>query len=197
MDTTTTAVEWAMTELVRNREAMDRVGEELMTTDFNQNSADSESVLSGLPYLNACIKETLRLHPPVPLLVPHSAPQACKLMGYTVPKNSTVFVNVWAMGRDPAIWEDPLVFKPERFLGSDLEFKGFDFEFLPFGSGRRICPGMTMGCKQVVWILANLIHCFQWSLPDGQSSEDLDMSDKLGVTLKKKQPLVLIPKIRF
>ena len=131
------------------------------------------------------------------MLLPHFAPEACELMGYTVPKNSPVFVNVWAIGRDPAIWDEALAFKPERFLGSDLVFKGFDFEFLPFGSGRRICPGMTMGSKQVVWMMANLIHCFDWSLPDGQSSEDLDMSDKLGITLQKKQPLVLIPKIRF
>lgn len=199
IDTTTVTVEWAMAELVKNKEVMNKVIKELETNEalFNKENPISESVLSQLPYLNACFKETLRLHPPAPFLLPHFAPETCEVMSYTIPKDSRVLVNVWAIGRDPTIWEDPLLFKPERFLGSDLEFKGHDFEFLPFGSGRRICPGLTMGSKQVLLIMANLLRYFDWSLPDNEDPRDLDMNERLGITLQKEQPLLLIPKMKI
>lgn len=156
-----------------------------------------ESQLPQFPYLQACVKEALRLHPPAPLLLPHRAIEACQVMNYTIPKNSQVLVNVWAIGRDPMNWEDPLVFKPERFLNSALDFKGNDFEFLPFGAGRRICPGLPMAAKQMPIVLASLIHFFDWSLPQGIDPNKLDMSEKFGVTLQKEQPLLLIPKARI
>ncbi|PON66460.1 Cytochrome P450, E-class, group I [Trema orientale] len=172
---------------------MNKVVEELRTKE----TPFSEQVISQLPYLNACFKETLRLHPPAPFLLPHFAPETCEVMNYTVPKNSRVFVNVWAIGRDPTFWEDPLLFKPDRFLGSNLEFKGHDFEFLPFGSGRRICPGLMMGSKQVLLIMANLVRFFDWSLPNNDDPGDLDMGERLGITMQKEQPLLLIPKIKI
>lgn len=192
-DTTTITVEWAMTELLKNREAMERVHEELRSAFGDRNSI-SESVLSQLPYLEACFKETLRLHAPVPFLLPHCAPETCEVMNYTIPKNTRILVNVWAIGRDPEFWEDPLSFKPERFLGSDLDFKGHNYEYLPFGAGRRICPGLSMGNRQGKLILAYLLHCFDWSLPNGEDASTIDTTEKLGLTLQMVKPLLLVPK---
>ena len=155
-----------------------------------------ESHLPHLPYLQACVKETLRLHPPAPLLLPHRAMETCQVMGYTIPKDSQVFVNIWAMGRDPKVWDEPLSFTPERFLDSKLEFKGNDFEYIPFGSGRRICPGMALGARQVPLVLATLVHLFDWSLPDNMDSAQIDMEEWLVITLRKENPLRLVPKVR-
>ncbi|KAJ8771502.1 hypothetical protein K2173_026679 [Erythroxylum novogranatense] len=190
-DTTTVTVEWATAELIKNKQVMNKVRQELR--EFNQNPI-KESQVGQLQYLNACVKETLRLHPPVPFLIPRCAAETCKVMDYTVPKNSQVIVNVSAIGRDPSVWEDPLLFKPERFIGTSLDFKGQNFELLPFGGGRRICPGLPMAARQVPLILATLIQSFDWSLPNGEDPQDLDMNDKFGITLQKQQPLLLVPK---
>ncbi|KAK2985108.1 hypothetical protein RJ640_022986 [Escallonia rubra] len=191
-DTTTSTIEWAMAELVKNKEAMEKLRKEL----GKEIGADSinESHMSQLPYLHACVKETLRLHPPAPFLLPHRALDTCEVMNYTIPQNSQVIVNVWAIGRDPTIWEDPLSFKPERFLDSKLDFRGQDFELLPFGAGRRMCPGLPLGIKQVHLILASLVHRFEWLLPNNEDPSRLDMNEKFGITLQKEQPLLLIPK---
>lgn len=194
-DTTATTVEWAIAELLKNKEVLKKVSEEIKReTDTN---SLKESHVSQLPYLNACVKETLRLHPPVPFLIPRRALETCKVMDYTIPRDSEVIVNVWAVGRDPWLWEDPLSFKPERFLGSDLDFKGQDFEFLPFGAGRRICPGLPMAAKQVHLIIATLLYYFDWSLPNGEDPAMLDMSEKFGITLQKEQPLLVVPRRRI
>uniref|UniRef100_A0A2N9I4N7 Cytochrome P450 n=1 Tax=Fagus sylvatica TaxID=28930 RepID=A0A2N9I4N7_FAGSY len=193
-DTSSSTIEWAMAELIKNPESMKKVQEEL-ARKIKQDVV-KELHLPQLNYLDACVKETLRLHPPAPLLLPHRALESYEVTSYTIPKDSQVLVNVWAIGRDPMNWEDPLVFKPERFLNSALDFKGNDFEFLPFSAGRRICPGIPMAAKVVPLVLASLIHIFYWSLPHGNDSEKLDMSEKFGVTLQKEQPLHLIPKVR-
>ncbi|KAI5563447.1 hypothetical protein BDE02_15G119400 [Populus trichocarpa] len=194
-DTTATTVEWAIAELLKNKEVLKKVSEEIKR-EIDTNSL-KESHVSQLPYLNACVKETLRLHPPVPFLIPRRALETCKVMDYTIPRDSEVIVNVWAVGRDPWLWEDPLSFKPERFLGSDLDFKGQDFEFLPFGAGRRICPGLPMAAKQVHLIIATLLYYFDWSLPSGEDPAMLDMSEKFGITLQKEQPLLVVPRRRI
>ncbi|KAK6935330.1 Cytochrome P450 [Dillenia turbinata] len=193
-DTSTSTIEWTMAELIKNPESMKRAREEL-TREIHQNAV-KEAHLSRLPYLQACIKEALRLHPPAPFLLPRRALESCEVMNYTIPKDAQVFVNVWAIGRDPTHWNDPLIFKPERFLNSSLDYKGNDFEFLPFGAGRRICPGLPMAAKVVPLVLASLIHFFDWSLPHGNDSKEMDMSEKFGVTLQKAEPLTLIPKLR-
>lgn len=156
----------------------------------------SESQLSNLPYLQACIKETLRLHPPGPLLLPRRATETCKVMNFNVPKDTQIYVNIWAIGRDPSIWgDDALSFKPERFLNCNLDYRGNDFEFLPFGSGRRICPGLPIASKQVQLSLVSLLYHFQWEIPDNMDAmKVIDMKEKFGVTLQKEVPLVLIPK---
>ncbi|KAJ8771425.1 hypothetical protein K2173_026602 [Erythroxylum novogranatense] len=191
-DTTSSTVEWAMAELMKNKDAMKRVRQELRT-EINEDPL-KETHASQLPYLKACVKETLRLHPPAPFLIPRCAAETCEVMNHTIPKNSQVIVNVWAIGRDPTVWEDPLSFRPERFLGTSLDFKGQNFGLLPFGGGRRICPGVPMAARQVPLILAALIQSFDWSLPNGEDPANLDMNDKFGITLQKQQPLLLVPK---
>ncbi|KAK4491034.1 hypothetical protein RD792_001755 [Penstemon davidsonii] len=187
--TVITTIEWAMSELIKNPDAMGKLREELRINP----SSIRESDISQLAYLNSCIKETLRLHPPIAFL-PHRAKSQCQVMNYTIPEDSLVMVNIWAMGRDPEIWEDPTSFKPERFLNSGLDFKGRDFEFLPFGAGRRMCPGWPFADKQLHLILASLIRCFNWSLPsnNGDKKFELDMNEKYAVPLRKETPLLLL-----
>ncbi|KAJ9147861.1 hypothetical protein P3X46_029977 [Hevea brasiliensis] len=194
-DTSSTTIEWTMAELIKNPKCMKKVLEEI-AMKVTQDIVLKESHIPQLTYLQACVKETLRLHPTGPFLLPHRAIDTCQVMNHTIPKNTQVLVNIWAIGRDPKYWEDPLVFKPERFINSNLDFKGNDFEFIPFGSGRRICPGLPMAIKQVPLIVASLIHFFDWSLPDGKDTTDLDMTEKYGLTLRMQQPLLLIPKVK-
>ncbi|KAJ0759579.1 putative N-methylcoclaurine 3'-monooxygenase [Helianthus annuus] len=193
-NTTTTTVIWAMSELVRNKDVMSKIQEEIK----NETTSDqiTNSQLSKLTYLQACIKETFRLHPPVPLLLPHKAVETCKVMNYTIPKNAKIHVNLWAMGRDPKVWDNPLSFNPERFMNSKVDFKGQDFELLPFGSGRRACPGMPSGIKSVESVLACLIREFDWDLPNGDDPSKLDLNERFGLALKREKPLMLIFKQR-
>jgi cytochrome P450 len=138
-----------------------------------------ESDLQNLPYLQAVVKETLRLHPTVPLLVPRMAAEACEIEGYYIPKNARLIVNAWGIQRDPDVWESPLEFNPDRFVGSSVDIRGSNFEVIPFGAGRRMCAGMNMGLLMVQFILATLLHSFDLSLPDGESPEKLDMDRSL------------------
>ncbi|WCJ36604.1 cytochrome P450 family 76 subfamily C polypeptide 2 [Euphorbia peplus] len=191
-DTTTTTIEWAMTELLKNKQAMEKLEQELEIEVIGETI--DESQVAHLPYLNACVKETLRLHPPAPFLLPHRAPEACEIMDYTIPKHAQLLVNVWAIGRDSSAWEDPLSFKPERFLSTNVDFKGRDFGLIPFGSGRRTCPGLPMAARQLPLILGYLIRRFYWSVSKGEDPSNLDMSEKFGITLQKEQPLQVIPR---
>ncbi|CAL1405031.1 unnamed protein product [Linum trigynum] len=194
-DTTTATIEWAMAELIRNRRVMNKLREELKRELLSTKSGElliDESMVARISYLNAIVKETLRLHPPVALL-PHRAPESCKVMDYTIPEGARIAVNLWAIGRDPTAWEDPGTFRPERFIGSDVDFRGQDFELLPFGAGRRMCPGVLLAIRQIPLVLAALIHNFDWRLPDEEDPTELDMSEKFGHTLQKEFPLVLIP----
>ncbi|KAF2320209.1 hypothetical protein GH714_025936 [Hevea brasiliensis] len=151
-ETTSAATEWAMAELLRKPEAMRKVKEELNEV-VGENRNVEESDIEKLPYLQAVVKEALRLHPSVPLLVPRNTMQDTNFMGYHIAKDTQVFVNAWAIGRDPDSWEDPLTFKPERFLGSNIDYKGQNFELIPFGSGRRICidSGLFFSLEKIMW----------------------------------------------
>ncbi|KAM3343842.1 hypothetical protein P3S68_025932 [Capsicum galapagoense] len=194
-DTTTSTIEWALAELIKNVESMKKVREEI-EIELSDSDYPKESQLLQMSYVQACVKETLRLHPPAPLLLPHRATETCQIMSYTIPKDAQIMVNIWAITRDPSIWEEPEMFKRQRFLSSDMDFKGNDFEFLPFGAGRRICPGLPMAAIEVPLVLASLVHFFDWELPHGKCTAELDMTEKFGVTLQKKEPLLLIPKAR-
>ncbi|KAF5180412.1 Cytochrome p450 [Thalictrum thalictroides] len=192
-NTTSAAVEWMMAELIKNPEAMNKLGEELAKEISGNIVRDSD--LPRLPYLNACLKESLRLHPTVGLVL-RTATETCEVMNYTIPKDSEVWVNQWALGRDPTKWEDPLVFNPSRFLGSNLSYMGNNFEYIPFGSGKRMCPGLPLATRTVPLIVASLVHSFEWYLPDDTSPHELDMEEKLGLILQKSNPLLLIPKLK-
>ncbi|XP_031741123.1 probable (S)-N-methylcoclaurine 3'-hydroxylase isozyme 2 [Cucumis sativus] len=194
-DTTTTTVEWAMSEILKDKGILNKVRQEIKKV--TKESPIDESNISKLQYLWSCVKETLRLHPPAPFLLPRLAPMDCEVMGYSIPKDSMIFVNVWGIGRDPSIWEDSQTFNPERFdvgCGNNVDFKGYDYRYLPFGGGRRICPGLPMAIVQVPLILATLLHNFEWSLPNGEDLSKLDLNGRLGVTLQKYEALELIPK---
>jgi cytochrome P450 len=139
-------------------------------------------------------KETLRLHPVVPLLVPHSPSEESTIGGFHVPAGCCVFVNVWAIQRNPLVWSEPLEFNPERFSGRKWDFTGSQFDYFPFGSGKRICAGIAMADKMTTYSLAMLMQAFDWKLPQGT---ELDLSEKFGVVMKKATPLMIIPKSRL
>ena len=129
------------------------------------------------------MKENFRLHNPVPFLVLHEAETNVEMCGFIVPKNAKILINVWAMGRDSSVWQNPNVFMPERFLAQDIDFKGRDFELIPFEAGRRICPGLPLANRMVHLMLASLLHHFAWKLPDEMRPEDMDMGETFGITL--------------
>ncbi|PSS33105.1 (S)-N-methylcoclaurine 3'-hydroxylase [Actinidia chinensis var. chinensis] len=155
-----------------------------------------KSDLSRLLYLEACLKEKLRLHPSGPLLLPHRAVEICEVMGYTIPKDSQIIVNMWAIAQDPKIWDDPLKFKPERFLSSGLDYLGGNFAYIPFGSGRGFCTGQPLASRVVPRIIASLVYHFEWTLRGNMDPTRIDMSDKFDVTMLKEKPLCVIPKLR-
>uniref|UniRef100_A0A0A9AQP2 Cytochrome P450 n=1 Tax=Arundo donax TaxID=35708 RepID=A0A0A9AQP2_ARUDO len=190
-DTTSSTVEWAMVELLRNPFAMAETRNELARV-FGSRRNVEESDISQLPYLQAVIKETFRLHPPVPFLLPRQGEVATQIMGHTIPKGARVLVNVWAMGRDNDIWPEPEKFLPERFLGRTIDFRGGDFELIPFGAGRRICPGMPLATRMVHLVLASLLNQFKWRLPVEVRRAGIDMTENSGVTLTKAVPLSAI-----
>lgn len=191
-DTTTSTVEWAMSELVRNPKIMSKATEELELS-IGRGNPVKESDIGRLPYLEAIIRETLRLHPPVPFLLPRKAETDVNVCGYTIPKDAKVLVNVWTIGRDSSIWENPNSFCPERFLGSDIDVKGRNFELTPFGGGRRICPGILLATRMMFLMLGSLINSFHWKLEDGFQPQDMNMEEKFGITLQKARPLRLVP----
>ncbi|KAJ1427619.1 Cytochrome P450 [Sesbania bispinosa] len=191
-DTVTTMVEWTMAELFRNPDVMSRAKAELEQTVGKCNMVE-ESDIGRLPYLNAIVKETFRLHPAGPLLLPRKGEVDLEINGYIVPKGAEVLVNVWAIGRDPNLWVNPNVFSPERFLGSEIDFKGRSFELIPFGAGRRICPGLPLAIRLLFLMLGLLINCFDWELEGGIKPKDMNMEEKFGLTLQKAQPVRVVP----
>ncbi|CBI30232.3 unnamed protein product, partial [Vitis vinifera] len=195
-ETTSSTIEWAMTELLRKPKSMRKVKEELDRVVGPDRKVE-ESDIDELLYLQAVVKETLRLHPALPLLIPRNALQDTNFMGYFIPQNTQVFVNAWSIGRDPEAWHKPLSFKPRRFLGSDIDYKGQNFELIPFGSGRRMCIGMPFAHKVVPFVLASLLHCFDWELGSNLTPETIDMNERVGLTLRKLVPLKAIPRKRI
>ncbi|XP_051130110.1 geraniol 8-hydroxylase-like [Andrographis paniculata] len=192
-DTTATTMEWALAELMNNPMVMEKAQKELSEVVGLDNIVE-EHHLPKLKYLNAVLKETLRIHPTVPLLVPRSPSQSSVVGGYTIPKNAMVSINVAYIQKGPHFWNNPLKFNPERFLGSECEFSGNTFHYLPFGSGRRMCAGLPLAERMLMYFLASLVHSFDWKLPNDQK---LDMSETFGMILRKSVPLVAIPNARL
>lgn len=192
-DTTYTFLEWAMSELLRNPRVMRKVQDEVREIlSLNRKVEIAEEDLEQMHYLKAVIKEALRLHPAVPLLVPHEAREDIRIMGYDIDAGTMVITNAWAIGRDANSWDEPEEFRPERFLNSPIDFRGHDFQLIPFGAGRRGCPGISFATVLGELVFANLLHKFDWSLPGGAKGEDLDMNECTGAIAHRKFPLLAI-----
>ncbi|KMZ57977.1 hypothetical protein ZOSMA_7G00060 [Zostera marina] len=195
-DTTTSTLEWALAELIRHPDILEHLQQEIDGV-VGRDRLVSDTDLPNLPFLHAVIKEVFRLHPSTPLSLPRVALESCEVQGYHIPKNTTLLVNVWAISRDPTVWTDPLEFRPSRFLpGGDhanSDVKGNDFDVIPFGAGRRICAGMSLGLKMVQFLTATLAHSFDWKLPDDHLPENLNMEEAFGLTLQRAEPFAAHP----
>jgi cytochrome P450 len=195
-ETSATTLKWAMAELMRNPRVMRKAQDEVRGALAGHDKVTEDSLVN-LRYLRLVIKETLRLHPPAPLLLPRECRSPCQVLGYDVPRGTMVLVNAWAIGRDPALWDAPEDFVPERFEESGRDFKGMDFELIPFGAGRRICPGMAFGLAHIELALAALLFHFNWKLPEGMVAEEMDMAEAVAITLPPRSDLVLLPVTRL
>ncbi|XP_050223179.1 cytochrome P450 736A117-like [Mercurialis annua] len=190
-DTTYTLMEWVMTELLRHPEIMKKVQNEIREIAKSKLFI-SETDLNKLQFLKAVIKETFRMHPPVPLLLPRVAMKDVKLQGYDIAAGTQVIVNAFAIGRDPTLWDQAEEFRPDRFLNNSIDFKGHDFELIPFGSGRRTCPGIQFATITDELALANLLYKFDWTPHGVAKGEDLDDTESIGLTIHKKYPLFVV-----
>jgi cytochrome P450 len=196
MDTSATAIEWTISELLKNPRVMKKVQNELEIVVGMKRKVE-ESDLIKLEYLDMVIKESLRLHPVAPLLVPHQSLEDCMVEDFFIPKKSRVIVNAWSIMRDPNAWIDPERFWPERFEGSNIDVRGHDFQLIPFGSGRRGCPGLQLGLTVIRLVVAQLVHYFDWKLPNHMLPSDLDMTEEFGLTMPRASHLIAIPVYRL
>lgn len=198
-DTSALSLEWGLAELINHPNVLRRAVQEIDSV-VGKDRIVQESDLPRLPYLHAIVKETLRLHPPAPL-IPRESTEDSTISGYHIPGKTRLFVSIWAVGRDPKYWEDALEFKPERFLQEDgsakgqLDVRGQNYHFLPFGTGRRGCPGTSLTLLVVQTALAAMIQCFEWKVEGGNGT--VDMEEGPGITLAKAQPLVCSPVVRL
>ncbi|MFQ6650422.1 hypothetical protein Gotur_022872 [Gossypium turneri] len=188
-ETSASVVEWAMSEMIKNPRVMTKAQAEVRQVFQGKGNVD-ETGIHQLKYLKCVIKETLRLHPVFPLLLPRECSQNCEVNGFEIPSKTRVIINAWAIGRDPNHWVEPEKFEPERFINSSVDFVGTNFEFIPFGAGRRICPGILFAVPNVELPLAQLLFHFDWKLP---KQEDIDMTEEFGLSVRRKTELILIP----
>ncbi|CAN8257727.1 unnamed protein product [Cochlearia groenlandica] len=194
-ETMASGIEWALTELLRNPNELKKLQQELAEVVGLDRHVD-ETHLEKLTFLKCTLKETMRLHPPIPLIL-HEAIEDTNLQGFNVPKGSRVMINAFAIARDPKLWVDPEAFNPSRFMEPGMpDFMGTNFEFIPFGAGRRSCPGMQLGLYAMEVAVANIVHCYTWQLPDGMKPSELDMSDVMGLTAPRATRLVAVPNKR-
>ncbi|KAK6115350.1 hypothetical protein DH2020_007619 [Rehmannia glutinosa] len=192
-DSTTITTVWLIVELMRNQEMLTKVRDEI--AQAVEGDELSETLLSQCHYFQACIKETLRLHVPAPMLVPHRALETCKVNNYVIPKDSMVLVNAWAIAQDPNYWEEATSFKPERFFDSKIGYRGTHFEYLPLEQTKNVSR-IYVAFKNIQMLVGSLLHYFDWSLPNGADPTTIDTNEKYFTTLKKEKPLLLIPKLR-
>uniref|UniRef100_F6H4P4 Cytochrome P450 CYP736A12 n=1 Tax=Vitis vinifera TaxID=29760 RepID=F6H4P4_VITVI len=196
METSSSSIDWAVAELIRHPRVMKKVQSELEKVVGMERMVE-ESDLESLEYLNMVVKETLRLYPAGPLLVPHESMEDCTVNGFYIPQKSRIIVNAWAIGRDPDSWTNADEFLPERFIEGDIDFRGKHFQYISFGSGRRGCPGMELGITVVRFVVAQLVHCFDWELPDGMLPSELNMTEEFGLAIPRAKHLVAIPTYRL
>ncbi|KAM0035162.1 putative cytochrome P450 [Helianthus debilis subsp. tardiflorus] len=172
-DTIFSSLDWAISELIKHPRVMKKLQQEVSEVGQGRPMIPEED-LEKMPYLKAVVKEALRLHAPLPLLLAREARNGVSLMGYDIPPRTQVIINAWAIGRDPASWTEPEEFKPERFINSPVDYKGLHYEFLPFGAGRRGCPGLHFGVVLIDIILANIVYKYNFVLPNAVKDEDLE-----------------------
>jgi len=186
-----TTMEWALSLLLNHPKTMNKVRDEI-DTSVGQDKLVNESDASKLKYLQMVIMETLRLYPPAPLMLPHESSNDCNVCGFDIPKGTMLLVNLWALHRDPNLWKDPTRFVPERFEEGELG-GGEIYNMIPFGVGRRSCPGAALAKRFIGHAIASLIQCFEWErIPD----EEIDMNEGIGLTVPKVEPLVALCKPR-
>ncbi|KAL1079529.1 hypothetical protein V6Z11_D10G228200 [Gossypium hirsutum] len=190
-ETTAVTVIWVMSFLMKNPGCLKKAQEEVRDLIGKKGFLNEDDV-QALTYLKAVVKETFRLQPAVPLLLPRETLRKCCIGGYQVPANTLVYVNAWAIGRDPEAWRNPEEFCPERFIGSSIDYKGLNFELIPFGAGRRVCPGMNMAVAAVELALANLLYKFDWEMPTKMNKANLNFDATPGIVIHKKDALILL-----
>ncbi|XP_015882402.3 cytochrome P450 71AP13-like [Ziziphus jujuba] len=195
-DTIFITLDWGMTELIMNPRVMERAQAEVRRV-VRERRVVLESDLPQMHYMKAVIKEIFRLHPPAPVLLPRESMEHVIIDGYDIPAKTRILVNAWAIGRDQESWENPETFEPERFMGSTIDFKGHDFELIPFGAGRRGCPAITFGTASIELALAQLLHSFDWELPLGVTTKDLDMTEVFGITMHRIADVIVLAKPHF
>nr|WET52771.1 cytochrome P450 76BK1 [Holmskioldia sanguinea] len=191
-DTTSSTTEWAITELLLHPDKLAKVKQELKDVIGDRKQVQ-ESDIPKLLYLEAVIKEIFRLHPVGPFLIPRRIEENAEVNGYFIPKGTQIFVNVWAIHRDKKIWPNPKVFEPERFLNSEIDYKGQDFVLLPFGSGRRVCPGIPLAHRMMHMMIGTFVHQFDWKFEPGVTRDQVDIIEKFGLAMHKAVPLKAIP----
>nr|GEW82188.1 cytochrome P450 93A3-like [Tanacetum cinerariifolium] len=194
-DTSALTIEWALAELI-NRPRIRKKAVEEIDQVVGKNRLLEESDIPNLPYLQAIVKEALRLHPTAPMIL-RTSTEDCTVGGYLIPAQTLVFVNVWALGRDPQNWDDPLEFSPERFEGSQVDVRGQHFHMLPFGSGRRMCPGTSLAMQVAQVTLGVMVQCFEWKAGEKGDMAQVDMEEGHGITLPRANPLICVPVARL
>ncbi|XP_040379471.1 cytochrome P450 99A2-like [Oryza brachyantha] len=191
-ETTASTVEWVMSELMRSPEAMAKAQAEVRRVFDDKSPDDHESLVEKLSYMKLVIMETLRLNPVLPLLLPHFCRETCEVGGFEITKGTRVVINAWAMARSPEYWDDAEKFRPERFEDGTADYKGTRSEYLPFGMGRRRCPGDIFGLALVELIVARLLYYYDWSLPGGMQPHEVDMELVVSATMRRKNHLQLL-----
>ncbi|KAI3819969.1 hypothetical protein L1987_13823 [Smallanthus sonchifolius] len=194
-DNSAIIAEWALSELINHPNVMKKALEEIDNV-VGKNRILQESDIQNLPYLQAIIKETLRLHPPVPL-IPRKSTEDHTIRGYHIQANTTIFINLWALGRDPNYWKNPLEFRPKRFQEKHMDVRGQHFELLPFGSGRRMCPGTSLGLQMVYATFGTMLQCFEWKVGKEGNLTSVGMEEGRGLNLPRANPLVCVPVARL
>ncbi|XP_078428796.1 topoisomerase II isoform X2 [Wolffia australiana] len=195
-DTSAVTSEWAVAEVIRNPRVQRKIQDELDAVVGRARPVE-EADLGRLNYLRCVVRETFRVHPAGPFLIPHESVRATRVMGYDVPAGTRVFVNTYALGRNPRVWDKVEEFLPERHEGRAEISHGGDFKILPFSAGRRKCPGAPLGVVFVLLALATLFQRFEWAPPVGVRAEDVDLEEVYGMTMPKARPLLACARPRL